>query len=153
MSGTDRDGQFWRAAHAQRDRAHASRDTRQKPGPDSASRDTRPGWRGLLDGIETLHLDRGYDSATARRLCADAGIADVVCPKRRAPGAADGPRPAPLGPRWSIERANSWLSNFGQLRRNTDHRTCHRRAQLALAIACILTAKLIDHRNRWDPTP
>ena len=63
------------------------------------------------------------------------------------------PRPAPLGPRWSIERTNSWLSNFGQLRRNTDRRTCHRRAQLALAIACILTVKLINHRNRWNPTP
>ena len=111
------------------------------------------GRRGLLDGVETLHLDRGYDSAGARRLCADAGIADVVCPKRRAPGAASGPRPAPLGPRWAIERTNSWLSNFGQLRRNTDRRPQHRRAQLALAIACILTVKLINHRNRWNPTP
>ncbi len=110
------------------------------------------GRRGLLQGIETLHLDRGYDSATARRLCADAGIADVACPQRRSPGAA-GPRPVPLGRRWSIERTNSWLSNFGQLRRNTDRRPHHRRAQLALAIACILTAKLINHRNRWNPNP
>ena len=28
--------------------------------------------------------------------------------------------PVPLGQRWAIERTNSWLSNFGQLRRNTD---------------------------------
>ena len=111
------------------------------------------GRRGLLDDIETLHLDRGYDSAAARRLCADAGIADVACPQRRAPGAASGPRPVPLGRRWSIERTNSWLSNFGQLRRNTDRRPHHRRAQLALAIVCILTVKLINHRNRWNSTP
>ena len=55
--------------------------------------------------------------------------------------------------RWTVERTNSWLSNFAQLRRNTDRRTQHRRAQLALAITVLLTAKLIDHRNRWHPTP
>jgi hypothetical protein len=32
----------------------------------------------------------------------------------------------PLGMRWPVERTNSWLSNFGQLRRNTD-RFVHRR--------------------------
>ncbi len=52
---------------------------------------------------------------------------------------------------WTIERTNSWLSNFGQLRRNTDRRLRHRLAQLALAIAVLLTAKLIDWRNRWSP--
>ena len=58
-----------------------------------------------------------------------------------------------LGLRWTIERTNSWLSNYGQLRRNTDRQPHHRRAQLALAITCILTAKLIDHRDRWNPKP
>ena len=43
-------------------------------------------------------------------------------------------------------------SNFGQLRRNNDRRPRHRLAQLALAIALLLTAKLIDWRNRWSPT-
>ena len=38
-------------------------------------------------------------------------------------------------------------SNFGQLRRNTDRRKLHRLAQFALAVAVILTAKLIDWRN------
>ena len=52
--------------------------------------------------------------------------------------------------RWPIERANSWLSNFGQLRRNTDRRALHRLAQLALAITLLLAAKLIDWRDRWD---
>jgi hypothetical protein len=52
--------------------------------------------------------------------------------------------------RWPIERANSWLSNIGQLRRNTDTRILHRLAQLALAIALLLAANLIDRRDRWD---
>ena len=56
-----------------------------------------------------------------------------------------------LGLRWPVERTNSWLSNFGQLRRNTDRKNIHRLAQLALAVTVLLTAKLIDHRNRWSP--
>jgi hypothetical protein len=42
--------------------------------------------------------------------------------------------------RWLIERTNSWLSNFGQLRRYPDRRTLHRLAQLALAITLLLAA-------------
>ena len=79
------------------------------------------------------------------------GIDDVVCAKRRKRGAAAAKTTVPLGLRWAIERTNSWLSNFGQLRRNTDRRPRHRLAQLALAIALLLTAKLIDWRNRWSP--
>jgi len=43
------------------------------------------------------------------------------------------------------------MSNFGSLRRNNDRRTIHRLAQFALAVAFLLTAKLIDWRNRWMP--
>ena len=57
----------------------------------------------------------------------------------------------PLGLRWPIERTNSWLSNFGQLRRNTDRSIRHRLAQISLAVALLLTAKLIDWRDRWSP--
>jgi hypothetical protein len=46
--------------------------------------------------------------------------------------------------RWPIERTNSRLANYGQLRRSTDLRIIHRRAQIALTIAVLLTAKLID---------
>lgn len=55
----------------------------------------------------------------------------------------------PMGLRWPVERTNSWLSNFGQRRRNTDRKIVHWLAQDALAIAFLLTAKLIDWRNRW----
>jgi hypothetical protein len=51
--------------------------------------------------------------------------------------------------RWPVERTNSWLSNFGQLRRNTDRAVAHRLAQMALAITLLITAKLIDWRDRW----
>jgi transposase len=107
--------------------------------------------RVALTECETLHLDRGYDNGVVRRLVADDGIDDLVCSKVRARGTATTKKLVPLGMRWPIERANSWLSNFGQLRRNTDRRTPHRLAQLALAIALLLAAKLIDWRNRWSP--
>ena len=109
---------------------------------------------GLLADMETLHLDRGYDNAPARAVCAAMGIGDVVCSKKRPRGRVrQQPRAVPLGMRWSVERTNSWLSNFGQLRPNTDRRPNHRRAQLSPAIALILTAKLIDHRDRCNPQP
>ena len=107
--------------------------------------------RGLTGDIETMHLDRDYDAKRIRRSCHDHGIDDVICGKRRPAGSATGPLPAPLGMRWPIERTNSWLSNFGQLRRNTDRRIIHRLAALALAITVIITAKLIDWRNHWSP--
>lgn len=108
--------------------------------------------RGLLEDVETLHLDRGYDNGPVRDLVAAKGIDDLVCTKTRAPGTAHTKLPVPLGMRWPIERTNSWLSNFGQLRRNTDRKSIHRLAQLALAITVLITAKLIDWRNRWSPT-
>jgi transposase len=107
--------------------------------------------RGLLAECETLHLDRGYDNCIVRRLVADVGIDDLVCSKVRARGTARAKKIVPLGLRWPIERTNSWLSNFGQLRRNTDRSTVHRLAQVALAITLLLTAKLIDWRDRWSP--
>ena len=69
--------------------------------------------RGLLADVQTLHLDRGYDSATIRRACTDAGIDDVICARRRPPGTAQTATPVPLGQCWAIERTNSRLSNFG----------------------------------------
>jgi transposase len=107
--------------------------------------------RGLLGECETLHLDRGYDNNVVRRLVTAFGIEDLICSRRRKPGTADGPKLVPLGMRWPIERTNSWLSNFGQLRRNTDRRVAHRLAQLALAVALLITAKLIDWQHRWSP--
>jgi len=107
--------------------------------------------RGLTGDIETLHLDRGYDAKRIHQSCDSHGIDDVICAKRRPAGTATTALPVPLGMRWPVERTNSWLTNFGQLRRNTDRRIIHRLAQLALAIALLITVKLIDWRNRWSP--
>jgi transposase len=109
--------------------------------------------RGMLVECETLHLDRGYDNPVVHRLVGGLGI-ELVCSKVRTRAGYKTRRRktiVPLGLRWPIERTNSWLSNFGQLRRNTDRSIRHRIAQLSLAIALLLTAKLIDWRNRWNP--
>ena len=105
----------------------------------------------MLPDIETLHLDRGYDSKTVRALCDAAGITDVICAKKKPRGQTGNTKtPAPLGMRWTVERTNSWLTNYGQLRRNTDRNTHHRHAQLNLAITLIITIKLIKWRDRWN---
>jgi len=101
--------------------------------------------------IETLHLDRGYDANTVRDELAGRNIDDaVIARKRRRGQPKTTAKPLLLGLRWTVERTNSWLSNHGQMRRNTDRSSVHRLAQLALAITLIITAKLIDWHNRWN---
>ena len=108
--------------------------------------------RRLHHDIDTVHLDRGYIGARVDRAARAAGITDIVRPPKRRPArAAAKPAAASLGLRWTVERTNSWLSNYGQLRRNTDRKPHHRTAQLALAVTLIITIKLIDHRDRWSP--
>ena len=109
--------------------------------------------RGLLAEVETLHLDRGYAGNPVLRVCAQHGIHDVVrSPKRPRAGTRRRPKTVPLGMRWTIERTNSWLSNFGQLRRSTDRNPTARLGQLALAIALIIIVKLFKWADRWNPT-
>lgn len=107
--------------------------------------------RGLLAEVDTLWLDRGYDSVVTRERLSERGIDDAVIAKKRKRRSGEAKKNQSMGLRWPVERTNSWLSNFGQLRRNTDRRTAHRLAQFALAVALLLTAKLIDWRNRWSP--
>ena len=108
--------------------------------------------RGLLPDTETLHLDRGYDNSRIQNLCHSLGITDVNCiPKKPWGHARSTTIRTPLGWRWTAERTNSWLTNYGQLRRNTDRHPQHPQAQLQLAITLLLAAKLIDWRNRWSP--
>ena len=54
--------------------------------------------------------------------------------------------------RWPVERTNSWLSNFGQLRRNTDRFRRPPPRELALAVALIITVKLVKWSKRWVAT-
>jgi transposase len=110
--------------------------------------------RGLLADIETLHLDRGYDNNIVRILCVELGLNDLVAAKKRKPGKAHTikKKSVSLGMRWPVERTNSWMSNFGQLRRNTDRFIHHRLDQIALAVALVITVKLVKWANRWSPT-
>lgn len=106
--------------------------------------------RGLLGDVETIWLDRGYDSDITRTRLVQRGIDDAVIAKKRRRGSAQGHKHQPMGLRWPVERTNSWLSNFGQLRRNTDRFNAHRLAQFALAVALIITVKLVKWAKRWD---
>ena len=106
---------------------------------------------GLLVDIETLHLDRGYDFAKIRAQLVALGLDDLNIQRRKQRGATTVKQPLRLGLRWVVEGTNSWLSNYGQLRRNTDRRTRHRHAQLCLVTALLITAKLVDWRDRWSP--
>ena len=45
--------------------------------------------RGLVLDIETLHLDRGYDSNRVRNEATARGIDDIICPKKRPRGQAN----------------------------------------------------------------
>ena len=101
--------------------------------------------------IGTLHLDRGYDFPKIRRQLNDAGYRDLIIQKRRRPGDSEAPQPMRLGLRWIVEATNSWLSNFGQLRRNTDRASTHRHAALCLATVVLITGKLIVWRDRHQP--
>jgi hypothetical protein len=87
--------------------------------------------QGVLADIETIGLDRGYDWPPGfSTMPSSPRNARRVRPKERIP--------------------NTWLAAFGQLRRNTDRKIIHFLAQLALAVTFMLTAKLIDYRNRWS---
>jgi hypothetical protein len=75
--------------------------------------------RGLLRDVQTLHLDRGYDSFLTTTRCQAAGLSDVICAKKRRKGEAKIKKPLTLGLRWPVELTNSWLSNFGQVATQT----------------------------------
>lgn len=105
---------------------------------------------GLLADVDTLHLDRAYDFPIIREHLAVFGVHDLEIQRRgtKQPGKK---QPVRLGLRWIVEATNSWWSNYGQLRRNTDRRNRHRHAALCLATTVLIVGKLIDHRDRWSP--
>ena len=108
--------------------------------------------RGLIDDIETLHLDRGYDYPVVRDRVAVYGLTDLNVQRRGTKTPGTNKQPVRLGLRWIVEATNSWWSNYGQLRRNTDRRTRHRHAALCLATTILIIGRLIDYRNRWSRT-
>lgn len=106
---------------------------------------------GLLADIGTLHLDRSYDYPVIEARIAAAGIVDTDIQRRGTKPKPGEPHRLTLGLRWIVEATNSWFSNYGQLRRNTDRRTRHRHAALCLATTVLITGRLLDYRDRWSP--
>lgn len=106
--------------------------------------------RGLLSEVDIIHLDRGYDYGFVRDACVLRGLDSVIPKTRKNVDKKLKKKLVVLGQRWPVERTNSWLSNFGQLRRNTDRFTAHRAAALALAIVLIITVKLVKWAQRWN---
>ena len=107
---------------------------------------------GLLPDIGTLTLDRGYDYPVIRTRLAGRGLDDLDIQRRGTKPPPGTPHRLTLGLRWIVEAANSWWSNYGQIRRSTDRKNRHRHAALQLATAVLITGRLIDYRNRWSPT-
>ena len=90
----------------------------------------------LLRLIDTLHADRGFNyPETAQRLADDYGITNFNAPPRRKRRSGTTPLVGLGSHRWIVESANSWLRNYGQLRRSTDRKTIHRQTALKFAIA------------------
>ena len=80
----------------------------------------KSGWKRSI-AVDGAGIPVGWAAAAA-------GICDLARPPKRKPShdGPAGPVTAPLGLRWRVERTNSWLSNYGQLRRNTDRKPEHR---------------------------
>ncbi len=107
---------------------------------------------GYFADIGTLHLDRGYDSGAVRQRLVDAGVGEFTIQLRGTKDKTLKKQPVRLGLRWIVEATNSWLSNYGQLRRSTDRRSRHRHAALCLATTVLIIGRLLDYRDRWSPT-
>jgi transposase len=106
---------------------------------------------GLLEDIGTLSLDRGYDYPAVRARLGTRGLTELDIQKRGTKPKPGEPHRLTLGLRWIVEATNTWLSNYGQLRRSTDRRERHRHAALRLATAVLIIGRLLDYRDRWSP--
>lgn len=95
----------------------------------------------LINRIGTLHADRGFNYAETPDRVAAYGIDHFNAPPRNRRNTGTTPRVG-LGKRWIVESANSWLSAYGQLRRNTDRHPRHRHAALCLAITLFIVHRL-----------
>lgn len=98
---------------------------------------------GHLAELGRLHLDRAYDSGAVRQRLLDRGITEFEIQLRgtKVPGVKR--QPLNLGRRWIVEATNTWWTNYGQLRRNTDRKAIHRHAALCLATATLILGRLL----------
>jgi Transposase DDE domain len=117
--------------------------------------------RGLLTDVQTLHLDKGYDSHLTIERCHNLGVTDIVCAKRqpkvtagrkrgKTPQAQN--RPHDRDPDPEQRRANETDQE-----RNQDQEVTHPRAALARRTHKLLVLQLRptapQHRPIHYPTP
>jgi transposase len=97
----------------------------------------------------TVHLDAGYDYRPCREALEVRGLRGQIAHRGQ-------PAPIQVGRRWVVERTNSWLNDFGKLRRCTERRHACVDAYLALA-AAIVTVRALCRAAwllyRWDNRP
>ena len=97
----------------------------------------------------TVHLDRGYDSATTRALLDALGFDGAIARKGV-------PAPIQAGSRWVVERTHQWMNGYGKLRRCTETRRPVVDFYLFLAAALVVLRQLIQRarlRYRWPTRP
>jgi transposase len=105
-----------------------------------------------LDGLPedvTVHLDRGYDGNPTRALLDALGLDGAIARKGV-------PAPIQAGSRWVVERAHSWMNNYGKLRRCTEKLRPVVDFYLFLAAALVVLRQLIQRarlRYRWPSRP
>src|SRR5947209_9882896 len=111
-----------------------------------------------LDGLKdfaplpadvTVHLDAGYDYRPCREALNERGLQGEIAHRGE-------PAPIQVGRRWVVERTNSWLNDFGKLRRCTERRRDCIDAYLALATAIVTLRALLRaawYRYRWTTRP
>ncbi|WP_331729579.1 IS5 family transposase (plasmid) [Streptomyces sp. NBC_01003] len=96
-----------------------------------------------------LSLDAGYDYSMVHLGLKARGIIGRIAPR----GAKT---PSQTGGRWVVERTNSWMNNFGKLRRCTERRRDPIKFFIALASAIIIVRCLLRRAwtlYRWDTRP
>lgn len=104
---------------------------------------------GQLPENPTMHLDSGYDGAPSRNVLAEDDMLGEIAQKGV-------PSPIQVGKRWVVERTNSWMNNYGKLRRCTDRDGTVVDFYLHLAAAFVTVRCLIQaarHTYRWDTRP
>jgi transposase len=97
----------------------------------------------------TVYLDAGYDYRPCRDALDQRGMVGEIAHRGE-------PAPIQVGRRWVVERANSWLNDFGKLRRCTERRRDCVDAYLALAAAIVTLRALLRaawYLYRWDTRP
>jgi transposase len=97
----------------------------------------------------TVHLDAGYDYRPCREVLAERGLTGEIAHRGE-------PAPIQVGRRWVVERTNSWLNDFGKLRRCTERRRECLDAYLDLAAAIVTLRALLRaswYLYRWDTRP